>query len=93
MTRKNSTKSSVKYYSYLHFKRAYLKGWMDQGIPVILDVSPGYDGHIIFGNNDRPRGFTHEWRDGQSQLRTARTKGIVFNTWNGYTEGYGVSPK
>jgi len=48
---------------YLSFKRDYLNGWMDQRIPVILDVSPGYDGHIVFGNNDPPRGFTQEWRD------------------------------
>jgi hypothetical protein len=50
------------------------------------------DGHIVFHTNDRPRGFTEDWRDGESQLRTARTKGIVFDTWNGYTEGFVAVP-
>ncbi len=78
--------------AYLQFKRDYLSGWMDQGLPVIVDVSPGYDGRQIFNSSDRPRGFTQEWRDGHARLRTARSKGIVFNTWNGYTEGFVAVP-
>jgi hypothetical protein len=75
----------------LTFKRAYLEGWINQRVPVMLDADPGYDGHIVFpgskvwGNNDH-------WREGISNLRDLPVAGVVYNTWNGYTEGYAAVP-
>lgn len=32
------------------------------------------------------------WRNWLSQLKGPGVKGIVFDTWNGYTEGYAAAP-
>jgi hypothetical protein len=75
---------------HYRFKVDYWKGWLATGIPVFFDVSPGYDGHLVnganpYGNNPNWRGLlTRSWSDG--------FKGIVYNTWNGYTEGYVAMP-
>ena len=68
------------------FKRSFLQGWIDQGIPVFLDVAPGYDARHVFKGSPR-WGHTDQWRNALSQLRSLRIKGIAFNSWNGYTEG------
>jgi hypothetical protein len=71
----------------VQFKRDYLDDWLAEGLPVIMDVSPGYDAHLVFpysvkyGNNDY-------WRNSLKVLWSIDFKGMVFNTWNGYTEGY-----
>jgi hypothetical protein len=75
----------------LTWKENFVSGWVSTGIPVILDVSPGYDARIVFpgapryGNND-------QWRDGQARLLSLDVRGITANTWNGYTEGYAIVP-
>jgi hypothetical protein len=77
--------------SLVLFKQSYLTGWLNQGLPVIMDVSPGYDAHLVFagsviyGNDDY-------WRRALQQLWSAKFKGMAFNTWNGYTEGYAAPP-
>ena len=68
------------------FKRSFLQGWIDQGIPVFLDVAPGYDARHVFKGSPR-WGHTDQWRNALSQLRSLRIKGIAFNCWYGYTEG------
>lgn len=69
------------------YKSNYLQGWLSQRVPVLLDVSPGYDAHRVFPGSKR-YGQNEEWRTALSALHTAPIKGITFNTWNGYTEGY-----
>jgi hypothetical protein len=76
----------------LAFKRDYLQNWIDQRLPVFLDVDPGYDAHLVF-NNDTTWGNDDSWRIQLLQLRRELPViGIVFNTWNGYTEGYAAVP-
>jgi hypothetical protein len=82
---------SEKLEELLTWKEQFVSSWVSTGIPVILDVSPGYDAHIVFpgapryGNND-------QWRDGQARLLSLDVRGITANTWNGYTEGYAIVP-
>jgi hypothetical protein len=76
-------------------KRDYLQHWQTTGIPVIMDITPGYDAHIVFPPHIRGAGRygnNAAWRAAVAALRTARVKGLVFNTWNGYTEGYAAVP-
>ncbi len=69
------------------YKSNYLKRWLNQQVPVVLDVSPGYDAHLVFPGSKR-YGFNEAWRIALSGLWTEQAAGITFNTWNGYTEGY-----
>jgi hypothetical protein len=73
------------------YKSNYLQGWMSQHIPVILDVSPGYDAHIVFPGSKR-YGYNERWRTALSALYTEEIVGVTFNTWNGYTEGTAAVP-
>jgi hypothetical protein len=68
-------------------KASYWNNWRSSGLPVFWDVEPGYDGHLVFpgsktwGNNATWRIFVQEsWEESFC--------GMVYNTWNGYTEGY-----
>jgi hypothetical protein len=67
-----------------------------QGFPVFLDLTIGYDAHLVFqtppytpstiyGNNGT-------WQRELLKLLPDTFKGLAFNTWNGYTEGYAVVP-
>jgi hypothetical protein len=73
--------------SLLAFKESYLQGWIDQRLPVMLDVDPGYDAHVVFPRSES-WGLNRGWRDALGSMRRLAVKGIVFNTWNGYTEGH-----
>jgi hypothetical protein len=87
-------------------KKDFLRSWINSGVPVFLDVDPGYDATKLWGEkvyeplcsgNDRPgmladTGRTgspvfDRWRNVQSEFKGQGVKGIVFNSWNGYTEG------
>jgi hypothetical protein len=87
----DAVSGSEKLEELLTWKEHFVSGWVSTGIPVILDVSPGYDARRVFpgapryGNNDR-------WRDGQAELLSLDVRGITANTWNGYTEGYAIAP-
>ncbi|MFZ0511716.1 MAG: hypothetical protein WAM14_08930 [Candidatus Nitrosopolaris sp.] len=75
---------------HLTAKWEYWQGWFSAGVPVLIDVSPGYDAHLVFpgtgyGNDDY-------WRSALKQAWSSDFCGIVFNTWNGYTEGYAAVP-
>jgi uncharacterized protein with LGFP repeats len=69
-------------------------------VPVILDVSNGFDGRIAWSKAENGAGFWGDnlnytedrWRNWMSQLTGRGIKGITFNTWNGYTEGYAAVP-
>ena len=82
------------------WKRAAIRDWVDTGVPVILDVSNGFDGRIVWRREINGTGFWGDnldytddrWRNWMSQLKGFGVKGITFNTWNGYTEGYAAVP-
>lgn len=82
------------------WKRAAVRDWVDTGVPVILDVSNGFDGRIVWRKEIHGTGFWGDnldytddrWRNWMSELKGAGLKGITFNTWNGYTEGYAAVP-
>jgi hypothetical protein len=82
----------------LRWKRDYIREWVDSGIPVILDVSPGYDGKIVndIPNEDDPPdpqyGNNEQWREGQARMLSLGVRGITGNSWNGYTEGMAIVP-
>ena len=77
-----------------------MTSWIQSGVPFILDVSPGYDAHIVFpAANDAYWRIANNdiWHNGQTQMITTTVgsnsiRGITFNTWNGYTEGYAAVP-
>ena len=77
-------------------KQSFVEAWLAAGVPFLLDVSPGYDAHIVFPaqNNAYWRIANNDiWHNGQTQMITCNAggnsiRGIAFNTWNGYTEGY-----
>jgi len=72
----------------LAWKRGFLRGWISAGIPTLVDVSPGYDGHLVFGNDSHASyGFSAEWFAGMTSIVNDLARaGIIYNSWNGYTE-------
>jgi hypothetical protein len=68
-------------------KQSYWNDWLATGLPVFWDVSPGYDAHLVF-----PKSVTYgnsaSWRTYIEESWQQRFSGMVYNTWNGYTEGY-----
>jgi hypothetical protein len=88
--------------SLIDWKRGYVQRWVAKNIPVILDVAPGYDAHIIFGtaetsqppeiHTDVRYGNTATWRDAQTAFLGLGVVGLTGNTWNGFTEGYAIMP-
>ncbi|HXC96341.1 MAG TPA: hypothetical protein VNU92_11620 [Edaphobacter sp.] len=71
------------------FKLDYWRTWLATGIPVFFDVSPGYNTKVFKRD---PYGDNLEWRDGLSSAWSDSFTGIVFNAWNGYTEGFAAMP-
>ncbi|MET0535055.1 MAG: hypothetical protein ABW171_12590 [Steroidobacter sp.] len=88
----------------LKWKYQFVKSWVHTDIPVMLDVSPGYDGRHVFKCKERPDrpctpelesrryGNTEPWREGQRAMLSLPVRGITGNTWNGYTEGFAIVP-
>ena len=76
------------------WKRDYISAWVNTGIPVILDVSSGYDAHRVFAADNPPRyGNNDPWRLAQEQmLHSLGVRGVTGNTWNGYTEALAFVP-
>ncbi len=80
------------------WKRAAVNDWVKTGVPVILDVNNGFDGRKVWSNTDQGiwgdnTNYTEDrWRNWMSQLKGPGIKGICFDTWNGYTEGYAAVP-
>jgi hypothetical protein len=76
---------------HYNLKFAYWNAWLKTGVPVLFDVSPGYDAHVVFPGSDS-YGNNRSWRDRLQSHWTAEFRGAVYNTWNGYTEGYAAMP-
>lgn len=80
------------------WKRDAVGDWVATGVPVILDVSSGFDGRIVWKSlgtgfwGDNLNYTEDRWRNWLSQLKGSGIRGITFNTWNGYTEGYAAVP-
>lgn len=79
-------------------KLQLLASWRDVGLPVIYDVSPGFDGRYVWASSgtsfwgDNNDYTSDDWRNLQSEHKTRSYVGLTFNTWNGYTEGYCAVP-
>ena len=78
----------------LAWKRDFIRGWVSTGIPVLVDVSPGYDGHLVFGDDAHASyGHSDEWFQGLTALvNDYGQAGMVYNSWNGYTEAMAGTP-
>ena len=75
----------------IRWKREFSRRWFETGIPFIMDVSPGYDAHIIFGGSGY--GISAFWRNELTKMvRDFGSAGVMFNAWNGYTEGLVAVP-
>jgi hypothetical protein len=75
------------------WKRDFAARWFRTGLPFLMDVSPGYDNHLVFPAHRLRYGFDDAWREALSSLvRDFGAGGIAFNCWNGYTEGMAAVP-
>jgi hypothetical protein len=80
------------------WKQSAARDWIATGVPVILDVSNGFDGRIVWKTSlnafwgDNMNYSDDRWRNWTSELKGQGIKGIVMDTWNGYTEGYASVP-
>ena len=71
----------------INWKRDFSNGWASTGIPFLMDVSPGYDAHLVFPNSVR-YGLSLTWMSAlMGMVRDYGQDGMVYNSWNGYTEG------
>jgi hypothetical protein len=76
----------------LSWKRDFSRRWSETGIPFIMDVAPGYDGHIVFPGSAQ-FGLDQQWIDSlTSMVNDFGEDGLVYNSWNGYTEGMAAVP-
>jgi hypothetical protein len=80
------------------WKRAAVDDWTATGVPLILDVTNGMDGRIVWRKGgvgfwgDNMEYTEDRWRNWMSLLKGQSIKGITVDTWNGYTEGWAVAP-
>jgi hypothetical protein len=80
----------------LAWKKQWSQQWRDTGIPFLQDVTPGYDGTKLF--EDDPShllawGNNAAWRAALlAMVQTNGRKGMVYNSWNGYSEGLAGMP-
>ena len=68
-------------------KYDYIFRWWLAGVPVLMDINPGYDAHVVFPGSAH-YGYTSEWRGWFVSMWSPAFSGVVYNCWNGYTEGY-----
>lgn len=79
--------------SLIRWKRDFSRRWYDTGIPFIMDVSPGYDNHLVFPWTPIRYGHTAAWRQALTGMVADFGKnGFVYNSWNGYTEAMTAVP-
>ena len=77
----------------LRWKHDFSRRWYDTGIPFIMDVSPGYDNHLVFPLNAFRYGHTAAWRKALTgMVADFGSNGLVYNSWNGFTEGMAAVP-
>ncbi|SPE59496.1 exported hypothetical protein [Verrucomicrobia bacterium] len=76
----------------LNWKRQWSQGWASSGVPFLMDVSSGYNGSVVFCEN-WSYGEDSSWLCGLDQMvHDFGQTGVVFNSWNGYTEGMVALP-
>ena len=74
------------------YKYDYSLRWSQTGLPFLMDVSPGYDANIVFPDSI-VYGFTLDWQNALTQMvHDFGQDGLVYNSWNGYTEGIAAVP-
>jgi hypothetical protein len=77
----------------IQWKRTFSSNWFNTGVPLLMDVSAGYDNHLVFPQNQLAFGYHNLWREALSNMvEEFGGNGIVFNSWNGYTEGMAAVP-
>jgi hypothetical protein len=80
------------------WKRTNARAWVATGVPVLLSVSNGYDARVVWARYGTGIwGDNHDYTDDRfrnwvSEMKGNGIKGITFDTWNGYTEGYVAVP-
>jgi hypothetical protein len=52
----------------LAWKRAFAAGWFGSGLPFLMDVSPGYDNHLVFPKHRLVYGFDDAWRNSSAAM-------------------------
>ena len=76
----------------ISWKQQFVSDWIQTGIPFIIDISPGYDAHIVFPGSVQ-YGNNSSWRKALTELVfLSSAQGVTFNSWNGYTEGMAGVP-
>jgi len=72
----------------IRWKRDFTEGWFRTKIPLVVDVAPGYDNHLVFPRTKLKYGYSEPWQAALSKMvEDFGRSGLVFNSWNGYTEG------
>lgn len=76
----------------IDWAKNFLKKWRDNNYPVVSFVIPGYDGHIVFPNN-QIYGKTDAWRESQKELADPEfgSAGVSVGPWNGWTEYFHIT--
>ena len=76
----------------IRWKKKYSQGWINTGIPFLMDISAGYNASIVFPSSIR-YGFSTSWQNALSgMVKDFGEDGLVYNSWNGYTEGMAGMP-
>lgn len=74
----------------IRWKEDFSTRWRLSGVPLLQDVTPGYDGSKIFQGAPGLHGWGYDdpWRGALIGLHIANgQRGLVYNSWNGYCEG------
>ncbi|RLF39187.1 MAG: hypothetical protein DRN21_03950, partial [Thermoplasmata archaeon] len=57
-----------------------------------MDISPGYDAHLVFPGSVT-YGYTQAWLGAlENMVEDFGGNGVVYNSWNGFTEGMAAVP-
>ena len=76
----------------LSWKRQWSQGWSCSGVPFLMDISSGYNGSVVFCEH-WSYGEDAAWLSGLDGIaHEFGQAGVVFNSWNGYTEGMVAVP-
>ncbi len=76
----------------MDYAESIVKKWSSASIPFITPLIPGYDAHIVFPELG-VYGFNNDWLINQKKtLLKYANKGLSFDVWNGFTEGYVFAP-
>ncbi|MGD2095238.1 MAG: hypothetical protein PVH77_09560 [Phycisphaerales bacterium] len=71
----------------INWKQRFSRGWAETDIPFLMDISPGYDAHIVFPNSVQ-YGLNDSWMQALTEMvQEFGDDGLMYNSWNGYTEG------